>query len=96
MGDINGKIGRDGIIGRDINIGKILFDRESKGTRSKQERTNFKAFISYASEHESLAKFLRDFTENFFRDLSPIFVSNDPCCIPAGKDWLQLIPEFCI
>jgi hypothetical protein len=104
MDKIKGEIHGDGIFAKEVNVKNIYFGKQSTEEKEdvrptdptkpfafNQSDARFKAFISFASEHETLAKFIKDFTETFFRDLSPCFISNDPRCIPAGKDWFKLI-----
>lgn len=99
--NVNGKIHGDGIVTGSVKAGKITIgngkkDRKapegSAGQVSESCRTSG-AFISYAEEHEPLAKFLKFFIESHFQELGHLFISSAPSSISAGSDWLNRIEE---
>jgi hypothetical protein len=70
-----------------------IYNEQSTEKNDKHEDSNFKAFISFPTEHEKFAKFIRKFLVNVFPDLYPFFISSAPDCIPAGQDWLKSIKD---
>jgi hypothetical protein len=70
-----------------------IYNEETIRKNNKADDSNFKAFISFPTEHEKLGKFIRKFLVNVFPDLHPFFISSAPDCIPAGQDWLKSIKD---
>lgn len=104
MAKIQGEIGRDGIILDRLDCDNISIGGKqrfsgfyppsfSHAQNEEKGDNSFKAFISFASQHEVLAKFLRDFIVNCFPSLNPFFISSDPSNIPAGTDWFGQIKD---
>lgn len=64
-----------------------LSDR--KKNQRKGNPLSFNAFISFSTESELLAEFIKKFIVHMFPDLHPFFISSSPDSIPVGTDWMN-------